>query len=192
MPDSAAPPRPGYLLVALLLAWFLGLRTAHEGYIITSIALDPLRGDALALPPSLRDAMVSGIVEHARTALPVGLAQAIVGGLLVAVSAVALFRGRVSLSFMLQTLVANAVVAVVGYALGRPVRDAMVRVLAASPEILGADPGNLDPPTLTSLYRWGFHLSLGLQLLALLGLGVALTRPGARAFLAYSRPHEER
>jgi hypothetical protein len=180
------------LLVALLLAWFLGLRTAHEGYVVASIAVNPFTGDTLALPPPLRDAMVQSIADNAHSALPVGLAQTLTGALLVVVSAIALFRGRVSLSFMLQTLAANAVVAAVGYVFARPVRDAMVRVLAAAPDMLGADPGNLDAPTLTSLYRWAFHLSLAFQLAALLGLAVALTRPGARAFLAYTRPYEER
>jgi len=190
---ESPPPRPGYLVVALLLAWFWGLRTAHEGYVVASIAVDPLHGDTLALPPPLRDAMVRAIGESSQIALPLGILQVILGGLLVVLSAVTLFRGRVSLSFMLQAIGANALLAVLAHALGAPLREAMIRVLAESPEVFGVDPADLDSGTLTSVYRWAFHLGLGVELCVLFGLALALTRPAAKAFLtAAGRAHEER
>jgi hypothetical protein len=112
---------------------------------------------------------------------------------LVVLSAVTLFRGRVSLSFMLQAIAANGALAVFGHVLGAPLREAMIRVLSESPEVFGIDPQDLDPRALVSVYRWAFHLGLGVELCILLGLGIALTRPAAKAFLAAaSRPHEER
>lgn len=179
-------------MVALLLAWFWGLRTAHEGYLVASIAVDPLVGDALTLPPRLRDAMVQAISDNAHTVLPVGILQVIMGGLLLVVSLVTLFRGRVPLAFLLQVLAVNAAVSVLGHALGAPLRDAMIQVLTESPEVIGVDSAGLDQRTLRTIYRWAFHLGLGIDLVVFCGLGLSLTRPGARAFLAApSRPHEE-
>jgi hypothetical protein len=194
-PDPVTPPshRPGYLVIALLVAWFVGLRTAHEGYVVMSVATNPLTGDSLALAPVLRDAMVQSLTDTANVAVPLGLAQLLLGGLLMSLAAIALFRGRVSVSFTLQTLLANAALAVVGHVLGAPVREAMVRVLAGSPELLGVDAGVVSREELVSVYRLAFHLGLAVQVGVLALLAFAFTRPAARAFLhAPPRPHEER
>jgi hypothetical protein len=180
-------------VVALLVAWFVGLRTAHEGYVVMSIASDPLVGDSLALAPNLRDAMVQGIVDTAGVAVPIGLAQLMLGGLLMVLAAIALFRGRVSMTFALQILVANALLAVLGHVLGQPVREAMVLTLAESPELLGVDAAGVSQQELVQVYRLAFHLGLAIQVGVLGLLALAFTRPTARAFLrAAPRPHEER
>lgn len=173
-------------MIALLVAWFVGLRTAHEGYVVMNIASDPLAGDSLTLAPPLRDALVQTLTDSASVAVPVGLAQLLLGGLLMSVAAIALFRGRVSLSFALQTLLANGALAVLGHVLGEPVREAMVVVLATSPDLLGVDAAGMSREELASVYRLAFHLGLGVQLAVLALLGFAFTRPAALAFLRAS------
>lgn len=180
-------------MVALLVAWFLGLRTAHEGFLVIGIASDPLEGDALALAPALRDAMVQSIVQSADVLIPVGLAELMLGGLLMVLAAVLLFRGRVSVAFTLQVLLANALMAVIGHVLASPVREAMAQALAESPDVLGVEAEALSRTELLDVYRMAFHLSLVLHVGVLAILALAFTRPSARPFLrAAPRPHEER
>lgn len=191
--DSLPPARPGYLVLALIVAWFVGLRTAHEGYITARIAQDSFAGDSLALPPPLRDALVEGISSGGSAALPIGIAQVILGGLLLWVSALALFRGRISVSFAVQVLAANALVAILAHVTGAPVREAMIGVLTSSPELLGAEVAEAERAMLPSAYEWAFLLGLLIHLGVLGALTFAVTRPGARAFLATpSAPHKER
>lgn len=173
-------------MLALIVAWFAGLRVAHEGYVVARIVTDPLAGDTLTVTPALRDAMVQALLSHGEVALPLAIAQVFLGGLLVVVSALALFRGRLSIGFGLQVLAANAGITVLSHWLGAPVRDAMVHALSASPELLGPEFEAVDHQTLLSAYEWAFHLGLAFQLLVLAMLAWALTRRAAREFLGYS------
>jgi hypothetical protein len=184
--------RPGYLVFALIVAWFVGFRTAHEGYVVVQILRDPMVGDSLDLPAPLRDALVGGILDAAPWALPVGLGQVFLGGLLALVSAVALFRGRLSVAFGLQVLAANAVTAVLAHWVGGPARRTLLDLLVKQPELFAEQLGTIEQGVATQAYEWAFHLGLVLQLLTLLALAVALTRRRARDFLARPAvPHGE-
>lgn len=179
------PVRPTLLVVALIVCWVLGLHTALDGYATVRIIGNPLAADALQVPAALRDALLSSISANANTVLPVAIAQILLGGLLVIVSAGVLLRARISLGFGLQVLGANGLLFVVGYSLAGPVRDALVAALVKLPELQANDVGG------TEGYYWAFRLRLAAQLMALIGAAWALTRPASRNFLAYTSPKEE-
>jgi hypothetical protein len=65
--------------------------------------------------------------------------------------------------------------------------------LTHSPELLGADVAESERAVLPAAYQWAFHLGLMIQLGVLGALTLAVTRPGARAYLAAPpTPHKER
>ncbi len=179
------PSRPVYLVIALVVAWFLGLGTFNEGYMLASIARDPLAGDSLNVPPAVRDTVVDTIVGASQIALPLGIAQILLGALLIVVSAATLFGGRMPLSFTLQVLAANVVLAVVAYFLAAPIRESLLQALLATPEFKAeAEAAGGLPPE--QLYPWFRRLNLLFHVGALSLAGLALTRPAVRAFLAHS------
>jgi len=194
--------RPAYLVIAMIALWLVGMTTAAEGFAAMEIVRNPfssafgtLSGDVAE--DAIKKALVEGIQSISRVALPVGLAQLILGALLVGVASKILFARRASANFALQTILANIAVVAVGYALWQPVRSRIVDAVITSG--IEQRPPNITPADFDRLVRiktwWTFRFRLGLQL-AVLGLGaLAVSRRGARDVL--SRPeepsaHEER
>lgn len=193
--DDSAPKRPIYLVIALVTLWLSGMTAATEGFAAIEIVRNPfssafssLRGDPVS--NVLSRAFVEGVITVSKKALPVGIAQVILGALLVAISSKALFARRASPWFALQVIAANVAVLIVGYALYQPVRGRVIDAIAESgleqrPEAISA----ADFDKLVRLkHWWTFRFRLGLQL-AVLGMGaLAVTRRSARQVLTHAEP----
>lgn len=176
--------------VGLLVAWFLGLRSLQEGWTSVQLVRDPLAIDGLAWPPEeVRSALLASMQANASVIVPLGIAQAMLGLVLVVVAGAALFGGKLPLRFFVQVLAASAAITVLAYWLGEPVRRALVDALVNTPGVV--DAGELDEPTRAEVFRWGYRLSLLLHLVALGFAMLAVTRRAARDFLASVPPPRE-
>src|SRR5690606_34050804 len=89
-PDQA-PRRPRYLSFVLLVGWLIGLRTLHDGYVTLRVLGDPLVGDTLRLPSSVRQAVVESTLAHSEVTSPLAAAQVVAGVFLLAACAGTLF-----------------------------------------------------------------------------------------------------
>src|SRR5262245_5686674 len=169
--EETTPRRPIYLVVALVALWLVGMNSAAEGFAVIDIVKNPFSGTfgtlaGQAVEGVLKRAFVDGITSMARIALPLGIGQLLLGALLVAVCAKALFGRRASPGFALQVILANAAILVVGYALRQPVRERVVNSVVAS----GVEerPNNVSPSKfdeiVTQKWWWSFRVGLGLQL----------------------------
>jgi hypothetical protein len=187
----AAERRPVSVVIALIALWFIGMNSASEGFATIELVRNPL----WSAPSAIRDigleavrwrAYMQATREHGSLLLPIGLAQLMLGAMLVFISIRALIARRASLSFMLQIVVANAAVAVIGYALRQPIRGAIVEAIVAS----GAEqrPAGSDATAFADVLRskwwWSFRIALGLQLAALTASGYALARRQSRQLFA--------
>ncbi len=187
--QTGVPRRPIYLVIALIAMWLIGMNTAAEGFVAIQIVHDPFSGSPPPLGADseavLRVAWMEAIAANARVTLPLGIAQLILGALLVLISARALFGRRASTSFALQVLFANAALLVVGYVLRQPVRGHVVDAMVASG--IDARPSGISARDFNQLVRsklwWTFRVLLGLQLGTLALAAVALTRRLARELL---------
>jgi hypothetical protein len=193
--NDTAARRPFYLVIALVTLWLVGMNAATDGFTVIEAVKNPFSTlftifGSQALEGVLRQATADAIAHTSRVALPLGIAQMMLGILLVAVSFKALFGRRASPSFAVQVIVANAAIAVVGYALRQPVRGRVVDAIMAS----GVEqrPQSITPVDFDRMMRtkwwWTYRLRLGLELAAL-GFGaIAVTRRSARAVLARAEP----
>jgi len=175
--------------MGLLVAWFIGLRSLQEGWTSVQIVKDPLTIDALAWPEQVRDALLSSMQANASVVVPLGVAQVVLGVVVVVVAGAALFGGRLPLKFFVQVLGVSGVITCLGYWLGEPVRRDLVDALVTTPGIVEA--AELDEQTRAELFRWGFRFSLVLHLVTLAFAIVAVTRRAAREFLASVSPPRE-
>lgn len=188
---STAPSRPVYLIIALVVAWFLGLGTLQEGYVLASVAHDPLQADSLGTDPGIREAIATSISQASHVALPIGVAQVILGGLLVVTTAALLFGGRVPVAFALQVITANGVLALVSYFAAAPIREAMIQAALEAPEFK-EQALELGQRNAETMYAWFKRVNLMLHIGALGLAALALTRPAVRRFLAYSNAPKQK
>lgn len=163
-----------------MLATLVGLHTAHEGYTTLELLRNPLKAEALGLPEEVRTALVESVMVHGSVALPIGLAQLLLGGLLFVAGLVAWLGSRRAVSLVLQALLANALLLVVAYVLREPIRDALVEALVASPSVQQEFAASVDESTRALSYAWGLRLGTILQFGALGACGWLLLRPAAR------------
>lgn len=163
----------------------MGLRTLHEGYLTLRILRNPLAADSLTFAPELRQAFLQGIQANAAS-LPIGIAQVILGGFLLITSVGTLFGGARSVSFGLQALGANVLLAVAGHFWGEPLQQAIAGALLQSSELSKDLPPDVGPEQVREAFRWGFRGLLVVQCLILGLVAWVLSRPSARAFLAFS------
>jgi hypothetical protein len=174
----------------LLLAWFVGFRGLQEGWTSVQLIKEPLSVDSLAWPEAVKAAFQEGMQTHAQVALPLGVAQGVLGLVLVIVAGGSLLSGRLPLRFFLQILGASAALAVLSYWLEEPIRIQVISALVQTPGIV--DAGDLDEAMRDSVIRWGFHIGLILHLATLAFATLAVTRPSAREFLANAaQPRQE-
>jgi hypothetical protein len=186
---AVRPPRPKSLVVALLVAWFIGLGTLQEGYLVAKLVNDPLSADRMDLAPAVRDALLTSLQLHAEVALPVGVAQLLIGGCLVALCAASLFGARISPNLLLQVVGANVALAIATFFLAAPLREALLQGMLSTPEFQ-KDAEALGATSPELLYRWVNRLNLMLHVGALSLTGLALTRPAARRFMTYRAPSQ--
>jgi hypothetical protein len=197
--------RPWFLVAAMILTWLAGMHGVTTGcgtvmflragslpddvaaIATATTAADPVEGLMQYVPV----ANVRAIGELGKVMLPVSLAKAILGMVLVLASAMVLAGRRGARGFVLQALGVNAVFAIVAYALTRSVRDhwigAVVRLttqLQLPPEV--ADFGQ------PSFWYWVARLqlvTLELGVLATATLAVLSRRSGE--FLAAAEALDE-
>ncbi len=182
--------RPLMMSTGLLLTWFVGFRGLQEGWTSVQLIKQPLSVDSLAWPDAVKSAFQEGMQAHAQTALPLGVAQGLLGLVLVIVAGGSLLSGRLPLRFFLQLLGASGVLAVLSYWLEEPIRTKVIGALVQTPGIV--DAGELDDAMRDSVIRWGFHIGLILHIGTLAFATLAVTRPAARQFLATpSEPRQE-
>ena len=178
------PRRPSYLVLALIALWFLAAQTVLEGLLVVRIVDNPLVGDTIDWGPELRDAFVRGIAENARYSFPLGVAQLLLGGLLVVLSVGAFFRAPVPVHLLLQSIAAYGGLVVLEYNLNAPVRAAMLQALVQGQDLVAAG----AQPLTASQVQSGFQLSLWFHISVLALSAVAVVRPESRAALEPHKP----
>ncbi len=189
--------RPVYLLIALIGMWMIGLNAAAEGYVTVKAVHNPLSTATSVLGGDKSEVVVSAFIQaiskHPHTNLPIGIAQILLGGVMVLVAIKALVGRRASTSFALQVVAANALLMIVGYALQLPVRSGIVNAVVASG--IAKPPGGMTLAHFQRIERiqlwWSFRLGLAMKLGALALCAFALTRRSARRVLAAAEPHPE-
>jgi predicted cation transporter len=183
-----------YLVAALIALWLIGMNTLAEGYLTVEVVRDPFASvvsplSGGGLEDVVKAAFFEALAKHARTSLPLGVAQILLGGLLVFVAVRALF-GRRATGFTLQLVLANAALLVAVYALREPVRGAIVDAVVRSG--LEQHPSGMSAREFDHMVRlqwwWRLRVGFGVQLTALLLSAFALTRKAARELLTGVEP----
>jgi len=195
-PYDNAKRVPALFVIAMITMWLLGMHAISEGVRAIDIvrsplseSLAPLDGDSIS--DAAQRAFVEGVAQYANVTLPLGIAQLLLGALLAVVSVRALFGRRGSLSFALQVVAANALLAVVGHVLHNPVRGSVIEAIVASG--IAEPPAQLERAELDALLRtnlqWGFRFWLTAQLAGFGFVAFAVTRKSVRRlFASTSRP----
>ncbi|HEY6556672.1 MAG TPA: hypothetical protein VI072_05340 [Polyangiaceae bacterium] len=190
----AGARRPVYLVAALITLWLIGMNTLAEGYLTVDVVRDPFASvvsplSGRGMEDVVKAAFFEALAKHARTSLPLGVAQILLGGLLVFVAVRALF-GRRATGFTLQLVLANAALLVAVYALREPVRGAIVDAVVRSG--LEQHPSGMSAREFDHMVRlqwwWRLRVGFGVQLTALLLSAFALTRKSARELLTGVEP----
>jgi hypothetical protein len=183
-----------YLVVALITMWLIGLRTLGEGLSVIQTVRDPFQASSAighgSLPEIMQAAIVGATAAHAKTMLPIGIAELLLGGALVVVAVRGLFRRNMSISIALQVLLANAVLTVVAYVFREPLRAAVVEAVVQSglePHLRGARREEFHQIVRTKSWWW-FRIALGLQLSALMLSALALSSRASRALAQAPSP----
>ena len=190
-PQDSAKRVPALFVVAMVTMWLLGMHAITEGVRAIDIvhsplseSLAPLDGDSIS--DAAQRAFIEGVAQHANVTLPLGIAQLLLGALLAVVSVRALFGRRGSLSFALQVVAANALLAVVGHVLHNPVRGSVIDAIVASG--IAQPPAQFDPAEFDALLRtnlqWGFRFWLTAQLAGFGFVAFAVTRKSVRRLFA--------
>jgi hypothetical protein len=192
-PHIVPPDKPAYLLIALLSLWLLGISEAAEGYTSLQILSDPWFA-GLDGARAVVEVLLGTMREHYAALLPLNIARLLVGSLLIALSAIAIFSGRLSVSFTVQTLVAVGLLTISAYVVEQPLRVARINALLAEDSFLLQERSELSSIDFEQL-RWALERAGLAAQLGLLSLsGFALTRPRVRRFLTHqaARSAQER
>ncbi|MBX3184702.1 MAG: hypothetical protein KIT72_05145 [Polyangiaceae bacterium] len=188
MSEAPAPAkRPRYLLLALIALSLIGLELSGEGYQLLRASTDPTFAGAQAagLDPLVQVAVrtqLEAMGEHGRWLLPLGVAELLLGFVLVITAIRALFR-RTSLGTLVQFAVANLIACAVGYLLTAPVRAQVVAALHAFPDPNAEAVARFMPTV--------FVLRAAVPALTLMLCLFAVTRPRAREFMRLSEQVSE-
>jgi hypothetical protein len=190
--------RPTYLVLALLLAWVLGVGGLVNGYSTLQYYRETTHStpqlEAVKAPESMRKYLEAQrqlfeAQEKARTAVldqyhdrmvPLAAANLVLSGLLIVACARALSGRARAHHLALQAVFANMGYAVVEFVANGPLRQAMAEATRQN-----ALP-NLDADQLAMATTWVYRFGLALQLLALALVALALTRP--RVLAVYQPP----
>jgi hypothetical protein len=179
--------RPVSLIVALIALWFIGMNSAGEGFATVELVRNPLwnalapAGDA-GLEAVRWRAYMQATRDHGSLLLPVGVAQLLLGTVLVFISIRALVARRASVPLFLQVVAANAALAIIGYVMREPVRGAIVDAIVASG--IEQRPPSISAREFTAGLRtklwWLFRVGLALQLVAFAASAYAVARRSSR------------
>lgn len=164
--------RPVSVAIALIALWFIGMNVAGEGFATMELVRDPFWSVSLmdsSMGAVRWRAYMEATRAHANVLLPIGVAELLLGGLLVFLSVRALISRRLTPSLFLQIVAANAALAVLAYVLREPVRGAIIDALVRSG--LEERPSGISPAQFSDLLRtklwWSLRAALGLQLVTL-------------------------
>lgn len=194
----AKPGRPAYLIIALVVAWMLGVggvmggcqtlqfyrQTTHP-----SLDLDNhISQDLRAHVEAQHIARIEALNAHQTRMIPLAAANVLLSGLLIVACARALSGRPTAHNLAMQAIGANIAYAVVDYLVSAPVRYAVIQAGALHPPVtIPPIPG----AQIAAMYSWFFRLLLVAQIL-LLALGAfALTRPRVLAWYRSDEPEED-
>jgi hypothetical protein len=194
--DSSVPPpaptrnklRPWYLVAAMVLTWFIGVYGINVGFGYASF----LRGGTVPDPASALHSGTSlemfeyaelqalkAVLGNARITYPLAVAEVILSGLLVVASGLAMGGRRGARSLALQAIGANALLAIVAYALTPAVRVAYIDGFLHAIESVTLPVGEREA---LGLLHWRFRVQLVLFNTALALGALALTRPRTKTY----------
>lgn len=205
--DSSVPPppaaraarpslRPWYLVAAMALTWFAGIHGLTTGCANAAFLRDGAlpdvttaarnaRGawDLVDLVALLRAVELQAMRLDARVTYPLAVAEALLAGLLIVASGLAMTGRRGARSLALQAIVANAVLACVAYAATRGMRAAWIEALMRTAATLPIGVPQRDAFSNESFFWWASRLKLVVFDLGVLALGAfALTRARTKAY----------
>ncbi len=196
--QPARPGRPAYLMVALVIAWMLGVggvmggcqtlqfyrQTTHP-----SLDLDNhISQDLRAHVEAQHTARIEALNANQNRMIPLGAANVLLSGLLIVACARALSGRPAAHHLALQAIGANIAYAIVDFVVSAPVRYAVIQAGAQHP------PATVPPipgAQIAALYAWFFRLLLLAQLLLLSLAAFALTRPSVLAWYRSGKPERD-
>jgi hypothetical protein len=199
--DSSIPPppsrsrhalRPWYLVAAMMLTWFVGVNGLMFAYKMAAFlhgGIFPSVGAAAQHTQNPGDIMefaalsaLQAVAWSQRVTFPLSIAWALLSGLLVVSSGLAMGGRRGSRTLALQALAANALFVALAYALTQNVRAAWVGAVLDAVATLPLDRPEHDAFGSSSRLWWSARLGLvgGLAPLALGAL--ALTRARTKTY----------
>lgn len=203
-PPPVVPPqkRPIYLVIALIVAWIIGMGGLMGGCNVVQFYQNPTDQTMHVHAPEGSDDLAryfaqqhqvtkqasdKAMLQYQNRMLPLGIANALLSGLLIVASARALGGRYGSLALVFQAVIANGVYTVVDYFLSRPVRDATIAAAVAEPMSFAKEE-SWDPSALGAAMGWTVHALFIAQLIALGLIAYALTRPAVIKYFQSIQP----
>jgi hypothetical protein len=123
------------------------------------------------------------MLANARITFPLSVAEAILSGLLVVASGLAMGGRKGSRSLALQALCANALLAIAAFLLTPAVRAAYVDGVLRAVDTVTLPPPQREVLTNVGIIHWAFRIKLVIFDLGALALGaLALTRARTKAY----------
>ncbi len=197
--SPTAPRRPFYLVLTIITMWLIGMHSVAEGLFAIDVVRNPATVPGTTtlqykdIEEAMKGALVLATAKHGRIAMPLGIGELILGGLLVMLSVRALFARRASTSFAIQVLVANILFVIVDYVVSEPLRVSIVNTIVGSglDELPDFVPEQQRDEMQYLRWWWIFRIQLAIKLAALALSAFAFTRPKVREFLSPTEPHPD-
>jgi hypothetical protein len=188
-PTHPEKRRPGYLILALIASWMIGLGGMTNGCQTLNFyrqATQPTLVFDGKLAAEIKKARIDALnTQHARM-VPLAAANLLLSGLLIFACWRALSGRRGAHALTIQAVVANAAFSVADFVVSRPVRALIIdSVSAHAPETMQ----QLSPPQLANAFWWSQRIMLAGNLLVFALIGYALTRP--RVIEIFSQPEDD-
>lgn len=184
-------PRPAWVSLALALPTLLGSWWSLAGFGVVQMARTPPSAPALQ-PTDLHEIAQAALIEataaYSRINVPLGIAQALLGGLLLFACGRAWFGRPASPGLVVQSIVANVALLIVTYVLQRPMRIAVANAVVASGVQQATGLGPEENEHIQRALLWlGFRLSTAVPVVVLALAAAALSTPTARRTVTAGR-----
>jgi hypothetical protein len=121
-------------------------------------------------------------LDHPRITFPLAAGELILSGLLVVASGLAMGGRRGARNLALQAILANAVLAAVGFALTPFIRSAIIDGMMRALDSISLPAAQHEALAHATFYQWGLRLQLVFHLGALALGALALTRARTKTF----------
>jgi hypothetical protein len=176
----------------MVLTWFIGVNEMNLGFTTAArlrAATIPDIASVATHTGTMADIFeygalyaVRATLSHPRITFPLAIAEAILAGLLIITSGLAMGGRRGSRALALQALLANATLAILAFVLTPFVRGAYIEGVLRAVDTLTLDAPQREALTNVGVYQWAMRFKLVFQL-GVLGLGaLALTRTRTKTF----------